>query len=175
MHEGIHLFLLYFSKWLTNAPQPKNIKVTTSWTKYIDLKYVKFTRVSEVSRSPPEMWERGKTAHGISLRNVTVTFRLLIHSPLTGASTALTLSTAITAIKCQTLELRVITRSRVKSKWQRLMMESQGSSWQGCVTGKTAFTDEEHANYLLIQIFIACKHNTQSESTACELSITNKH
>lgn len=114
-------------------------------------------------------------AHGISLRNVTVTFRLLIHSPLTGASTALTLSTAITALKCQTLELRVITRSRVKSKWQRLMMESQDSSWQGCVTGETVFMDEEHASNLLIQIFIACKHNTQSESTAYELSVTNKH
>jgi len=54
-------------------------------------------------------------------------------------------------------------------------MESQGSSLRGCVTGKTAFTDEEHASNLLIQIFIACKHNTQSESAACELSITNKH
>ncbi len=57
-------------------------------------------------------------------------------------------------------------------KWQQLMMESQDSSWQGCVAGKTAFTDEEHARNLLIQICIAWKHN----STAWELlSVTNKH
>lgn len=55
------------------------------------------------------------------------------------------------------------------------MMESQGSRWQGCVTGKTAFTDEEHASNLLIRICIACKYNTQYESTAYELSVTNKH
>lgn len=51
-----------------------------------------------------------------------------------------------------------------------------GLYWQGYVTGKTAFTDEEHASNLLTHIFITCNHNTQSESTACELlSVTNEH
>lgn len=44
-----------------------------------------------------------------------------------------------------------------------------------CHREKTAFMDEEHASNLLMHIFIACKHNTQPESTACGLlSVTNE-